>query len=136
MIASRKLAGIAFLGGAALALLSGCAAEQSPSSYYYQPPAAYQPVPMGSAEVMARYRAYLEQQQRAYSEQENARAWLYQPENAPVTQAAPRRGRRHYSPDDDDGPVISDNPPRSPEPVPQAPDDADCVGWWRLCRIL
>ena len=126
MIGTSKLAGIAFLGGAALALLSGCAAEQSPSSYYYQPPAAYQPVPMGSAEVMARYRAYLEQQ--------NARQFLYQPDTTP--QAAPRRGRRQYNSPDDDGPVISQNPLA---PVPkETPVDRDCPpgSWWDICHWL
>jgi hypothetical protein len=137
MIASsRKLAAVAFAGGATLALLAGCAQapstyEPMPSGYFdawaAQQQRAYAP-PMDSAEVMARYRAYLEQQ--------NARAWLYQPENAPVTAPAPRHGRRHYNPrNDDDGPVIAEPVP-TPAPVPQAPNRPECSGWWRLCKFL
>ena len=46
MIANRKLAGLAFIGGAALALLGGCAA-QSPATYY-------QPVPLSSSAAAMR----------------------------------------------------------------------------------
>src|SRR5271169_2373980 len=102
MIARRKKwARIAVAGGASLALLGGCA----------QAPPIYQAAPPG----------FFEQQQPAYGEPQ----YQYQPDDAPapVTQAAPRRGRRHDNPPDDDGPVISDNPPAlTPAPVPEAPD--------------
>jgi hypothetical protein len=144
MIASRKKAAVAFAGGATLALLAGCA--QMPATYQALPmddaawaaqqqrnaawdaqqQRAYAP-PMDSAEVMARYRAYLEQQ--------NARRYQYQPDDAPVTQAAPQRGRRHYNPRNDDGPVIAEPAP-TPAPVPQTSNRPECVGWWRLCHFL
>jgi hypothetical protein len=111
MIASRtKWAGIAFAGGAALAVLSGCA--QVPATY--QPPAYFN----SSAAAM---RAYLEQQQRA----EN----FFQPVPAP----RPRR----FAPAND-GPVISQSPPVRSAPVPQAPADRDCPpgSWWDLCHFL
>jgi hypothetical protein len=112
MIASRtKWAGIvAFAGGAALAVLSGCAA--GPATY--QPPAYFN----SSAAAM---RAYLEQQQRAET--------YFQPV------PAPRRFRTHPAPLDD-GPVISQSPPVRSAPVPQAPAGPECVGMWRICHFL
>jgi hypothetical protein len=130
MIAKSQAAALVVAGGA---LLGGCA--QTPANYqpvasgYFdaawaaQQQRAYAP-PVGSAEVMARYRAYLEQQ--------NARQ--YQPDDAPVAQAAPppKRFNVHRAPAND----ISDNVPSAPAPVPEAPVDTDCVGWWRLCHFL
>jgi hypothetical protein len=137
MIARRNAAALAFIGGAALALLGGCAA-QSPATYYEPVPPRY----VDPAAVSDRWRAYFEQQNAARNAVQNAVARQLQPDDGPVVQAPPRRGRRHeYSPpsSDDDGPVISDNPPaRTPAPVPQAPVDADCPpgSWWDICRWL
>lgn len=112
MIGNRKLAGLAFIGGAALAVLSGCA----PVGPSYQPPAYFN----SSAAAM---RAYLEQQQRAET--------YFQPAPAPVVQAKPRHFKTHPAPLDD-GPVISE------KPVPKAPADADCPpgAAWDLCHWL
>jgi hypothetical protein len=112
MIARRKKwAGIAVAGGASLALLGGCA--QAPPTYQAAPP------------------GFFEQQQPAYGEPQ----YQYQPEPAPVTQAVPHRHRYRPPPSDDNGPVISDNPPA---PVPEAPADNDCPpgSWWDLCHVL
>jgi hypothetical protein len=135
MIANRKLAALAFVGGAALALLGGCAA-QSPATYYQPVPPRY----VDPAAVSDAWRAYIEQQDAARNAVENAVARQLQPDDGPVVQAPPRRGRGHqYSPpsSDDDGPVISQNPP-SPAPVPKSPSDPDCPpgSWWDICRWL
>ena len=122
MIANRKLAALAFAGGASLALLGGCSAYAPPPTYVSAYPASAYSYPAAPA----------------------VPEWFWhqgpgnQPDIAPVPQTAPRRGRRYYSPrNDDDGPVISDNPPApTPAPVPQAPNDPDCVGWWRICHFL
>lgn len=137
-----KTAGIAFLGGAALALLSGCA--QTPVSYR-------QPVTPDSAAM----RAYLNAEAAAQrSAEARAAAQQYQqyqrnfdaapPQDTPVVQA-PRR-TVHRAPAED-SPVISENSlPVSPAPVPpapvpkapvpKAPADPGCVGWWRICHFL
>jgi hypothetical protein len=114
MIARRKKWSIAVAGGASLAVLSGCA----------QAPPIYQAAPPG----------YFEQQQRAYGEPQ----YQYQPDDAPVTQAVPHRHRYRPPPSDDNGPVISQNPPVQSSPAPQAPADNDCPrgSWWDLCHVL
>jgi hypothetical protein len=133
MIASRKLAAVAFAGGATLALLAGCA-QQAPPSTSYEPSGYFDA--LAAQQRLAAMRAYLGLPQPGYSEQENARQYQYQPDTAPVTQAAPRRGRRHYNPrNDDDGPVIAEPAP-TPPPVPQQPNRPECSGWWRLCHFL
>jgi hypothetical protein len=139
MIASRKAAGIAFLGGAALALLSGCAEAPATATYYQPVPAGY----VDPAAVTDRWRAYIQQQtaRQAYIDQLNA--WAAQQQQSYIDQlnawreqqqSQARRFKVHRAPDDD-GPVISDNPPAS-TPVPKAPADPDCVGWWRICHFL
>ena len=125
MITNRKRAALAFLGGAGLGLLGGCAA-QSPGTYY-------QPVPLSSA---AATRAYLEQQERVWNAQHGLmpRQFPVQFDDPPVTQAAPRP--RRFTPAAD-GPVISENPPAPIRPpAPKAPADPDCVGWWQICHFL
>lgn len=143
----RKSAGIAFLGGAALALLSGCV----------EVPATYQPVPVllppPSGVGM---RAYLEQRRAYIIEQQNAfRQFRVEPDNRPVTQAPPLAVEPDIAPVTEAPPpppkrvprtpvddrVISENSPATPAPVPKAPvakapADADCVGWWRICHFL
>jgi hypothetical protein len=126
MIARRnKWASIAFAGGAALAVLSGCA--QAPPTYQAAPPGYFDG--WAAQQNFDAMRAYLEQQQRAET--------YFQPEPAPVTQAAPPMHRYRPPPSDDNGPVISENPPAgSSAPVPQTSDRPECSGWWRLCHFL
>jgi hypothetical protein len=99
-----------------VALLGGCA--QSPAYV----PAYYQPVPLAvSAAAM-----------RAFIEQRNAWARPYQPDDAPVAQAAPRPFNVHPAALNNDGAMLSDDPPALPKP----PADSDCVGWWRICHFF
>jgi hypothetical protein len=136
-----KTARIAFLGGAALALLSGCA--QTPVSYR-------QPVTSGSAAMRAYLNAEAAAQQSAEARAAAQQYEQYQrnfdaaPPQAPVVQA-PRHVHRAPA---EDSPVISENSslPISPAPVPpapvpkapvpKAPADPGCVGWWRICHFL
>jgi hypothetical protein len=137
MIAKLKAAALVVAGGA---LLGGCA--QTPG-IYSQP--GYQPAPSGyfdAAWAAQQEQARREQEQRAYIEQLNA--WAAQQQQTYIEQLdawrrqqLQRRSRQPYSPpsSDDDGPVISENPPAQ-TPAPQAPADPDCVGWWRICHFL
>jgi hypothetical protein len=124
VIAMRRLFAAAI---PAVALLTGCAGEYHPAQIVDRqirlnpwaapsyPPPFYQPPPQPYFDSV--------------------------PDDAPVTQAEPRRGQRHknYSPPsgNDDGPVISNNPP-APAPVPKTPADPDCPpgSWWDICHIL
>ena len=139
MIRPCKAGGIAFLGGAALALLSGCV--EVPATYS-------QPVTSGSAAMReylnAEALAAVQQREWAYVEalREQSPVDTDEPDAAPVVP----QHRRHRAGRADDGPVISENPPvTTPAPVAPppvvvhvkpAPADPSCVGWWRVCHFL
>lgn len=105
------------------ALLGGCA--QSPA----YAPAYYQPVPGSYVDLAASAAAM-----RAYMEQQNAWAWRYQPDDAPLAQAAPL----HPAAANNGGAMLSAAlPPIAPKPPAAAPAaSSDCAGWWRLCHFL
>jgi hypothetical protein len=127
MIASRTLAAVAFAGGATLALLAGCA--QAPSTYSQPESSLYYEPGLAAAQMR---RDYLDQLNAWRRQQQQ---FEVEPDSAPVPQAPsrPKRFRVHRAPADDDGPVISDNPPA---PVPQTSNRPECSGWWRICHFL
>jgi hypothetical protein len=123
----RVSAGIAFIGGATLALLSGCVEVPATGDQ--------QPVPSAAMQAyLEQERAYIEQETeaRAYFEQQNA--WRQQfpvkPDDAPVKQAP----AHHHAVSADDGPDLSAL--ISPATAAKAPVDPRCVGWWRICHFL
>jgi hypothetical protein len=124
---NRKRARIAFVGGASLALLAGCA--EAPVS---------QPVPStyDTADALAaveREAAYIEAFRRQFP---------VEPDDAPAVQAPRRKRSTLRRAPVDDSPVVSENPPAKPAPVAKetpvakAPADPSCVGWWRVCHFL
>jgi hypothetical protein len=128
MIASRKLAAVAFAGGATLALLAGCA--QAPSTYSQPESSLYYDPGLAAAQM---HRDYLDQLNAWRRQQQQ---FEVEPDSAPVAQAPsrPRRFRVHRAAADD-GPVIAEPGP-TPAPVPQTSNRPECVGWWRLCHFL
>src|SRR6266478_7542284 len=104
MIANRKLAAAAFVGGATLALLGGCA--QSPPPY-----SGAMPLSLPAA-AMRGYPVY-----------------SYAPPPAYAPPAQPPQSRTH-APSSPARAAIPEPAP-APQPAkPAAPRDADCVGWW------
>jgi hypothetical protein len=128
MIANRRVAGVAFLGGATLALLAGCA--EAPVSYQ-PPPSTYHAA--AALAAVQREAAYIEAFRRQFP---------VEPDDAPAVQAPRRKRSTLRRAPVDDSPVVSDNPPAMPAPVAKetpvakAPADPSCVGWWRVCHFL
>jgi hypothetical protein len=133
MIANRKLAGIAFVGGATLALLAGCVEVPATATHA-------QPVPLSASAIYE-----ILQQRRTEIEQQNAlrQEFAVEPDDdAPAVQAPRRKRSTLRRAPVDDSPVVSENPPATPAPVAKetpvakAPADPSCVGWWRVCHFL
>jgi hypothetical protein len=123
MISSRKLAAVAFVGGATLALLGGCA--QSPPTYSGA-------MPMASPAAMREY-LYAE----ALAAQRNAEAVAAAQQYERKFYAPPPQSRTQAPSYPAGAAIAGTTPAPAPQPAkPAAPRDADCVGWWRLCRLL
>jgi hypothetical protein len=115
----RKMAALAFVGGAALALLGGCA----------QAPATYRTMPLESS--AAAMRAYLNAEALA-AQQYERNFHATPPQYVPL---APPPQSRTPAPSHATQAAIPETPPQQPAKS-AAPRDPDCVGYWRLCWFL